>query len=388
MQIDTDVLILGGGCAGLSVGVRLAERSINAVIMESRSAYGNDRTWCFWRHREHRWEHLVSHTWSRMTLSSAKRNATVNCLSTPYQMIEADAFYVEAQRIINASMSVKLNLSERVSDSPKWIDNRWHVRTTSQHISARYLIDTRPTESPQLGGALLWQSFLGEVVVCERPIFDADTVGLMHFVETVASRETDGILFTYVLPFSPQRALIESTVFGTHPLSADALTAHQARAVAQWCAGNTYQIERTENGILPMGIHAAIPVSTPNYIRAGLMSGGARASTGYAFQRIQRWADQCAESLSAGRGAIGHAPDSAIQRGMDRLFLRVIRDYPDVAPDMFVRLFSESNATRTIRFLSDEATLADRAATITALPPAPFLRTLLRAESSTNSLHH
>ncbi len=386
MQIDTDVLILGGGCAGLSLGVRLAEHEINAVIVESRSTYSNDRTWCFWRHHPHRWEHLVSHSWSRMTLSSTTRTASVNCLNTPYQMIEAGTFYVEAQRIIDASKCVKLNRSECVSDSPQWFDNRWHVRTTTQQISAQYIVDTRPTAKPQLGDALLWQSFLGEVIVSDRPRFDVSTVGLMHFVETVASRETGGILFTYVLPFTSQRALIESTVFGAHPLAADALRTHQADAVARWCAGKAIRLERTESGILPMGMRTDFLDSTPTYIRAGLMSGGARASTGYAFQRIQYWADLCAESLRDGYGVIGHPADSAIQRGMDRLFLRVIRDYPDRAPDMFVRLFDESNATRTIRFLSDEATFADRTAMIAALPSAPFLRTLFRAESGVDML--
>jgi len=52
MQPDLDLLILGGGCAGLSLGDRLAEqpsRPGGTMIIEARQAYVNDRTWCFGR---------------------------------------------------------------------------------------------------------------------------------------------------------------------------------------------------------------------------------------------------------------------------------------------------------------------------------------------------
>jgi lycopene beta-cyclase len=381
-MLETETLILGGGCAGLSLGVRLAESKQNAIIIESRSAYGNDRTWCFWRHRAHRWEHLVGHTWSRMSLSSNARTASLDCAETPYQMIEASAFYKDARCVIDTSKSVQLRLGETVTAPAKWIDGRWYAHTATETISARHVVDTRPARIPKSGDALLWQSFLGDVITCEQPTFDPNAVGLMHFVETTAVREIGGVMFTYVLPFSSQRALVETTVFGPHPLNAEALTQHQARAVENYCANKAHHVERTESGILPMGMNIQFSESRPNYIHAGLMSGGARPSTGYAFQRIQQWAKACTESLKTGRGVIGHAPDAAMQRGMDRLFLRVIRNYPQRAPDMFLRMFGDKTFAHVIRFLSDEGTFADRWALMIALPPAPFLRTLLRAEKS------
>jgi lycopene beta-cyclase len=46
-----DLIILGGGCAGLSLARRLSELGEDCpqtVILESRSSYTDDRTWCFW----------------------------------------------------------------------------------------------------------------------------------------------------------------------------------------------------------------------------------------------------------------------------------------------------------------------------------------------------
>ncbi len=51
MHSHVDLLILGGGCAGLSLASRLAEFGKDApkvLIIEQRESYTNDRTWCFW----------------------------------------------------------------------------------------------------------------------------------------------------------------------------------------------------------------------------------------------------------------------------------------------------------------------------------------------------
>ena len=50
MQVD--LIILGGGCAGLSLALNLAKQGSvcpNTLILEKREAYSNDRTWGFWQ---------------------------------------------------------------------------------------------------------------------------------------------------------------------------------------------------------------------------------------------------------------------------------------------------------------------------------------------------
>jgi len=127
-----------------------------------------------------------------------------------------------------------------------------------------------------------------------------------------------------------------------------------------------------------MGLPAPTPSADETFVRAGLLAGGARASSGYAFQRIQRWAEVCARSLAEGHGPRPHAADGWILSRMDSLFLQVLRHRPELAPTLFLAMFRQVAPARLARFLSDQATLLDNLAIIAALPAGPFLRELCR----------
>jgi lycopene beta-cyclase len=119
--------------------------------------------------------------------------------------------------------------------------------------------------------------------------------------------------------------------------------------------------------------------SDATYGKAGLGAGAGRASTGYAFQRIQRWADQCARVLGDGGLPLNHAADPALLRALDYLFVSVLRSWPEAAPSLFLGLFEKTETARMIRFLSDAGTLADYAAVAAALPAGLFIREIPRA---------
>jgi lycopene beta-cyclase len=59
---------------------------------------------------------------------------------------------------------------------------------------------------------------------------------------------------------------------------------------------------------------------------------------------------------------------------MDRVFLRVLHNDPDRAPELFVHLFERGDALSVTRFLSDRGDLFDAAKVALSLPKAPFLK--------------
>ena len=372
---DYDVMILGGGCAGLSLAMQLAvlgSACPRTLIVEQRRIYDNDRTWCFWGDENTPLQHLVQHRWHTMALQEGSKRVTVDCGVTPYQMIAADKFYAEALRSIDQCDQIVLILGAVIDGPPEQRNDLWEITSGGAHHRAKVVIDTRPGPPPAVGGATLWQSFYGQEIDCEAACFDGDCVELMDFSATDAAR----IIFTYVLPLSATRALIEVTVFGPTPLSVAALTNDLDHALQKRTGNVDFRILRKEHGILPMGMVPAERLADPHYVYAGLMQGAARPATGYAFQRIQRWAALCAQRLAEGKPPVGHAADPPLLRAMDHLFLSVLQAQPLAAPALFLSLFGQVEPTRLIRFLSDRGTLGDYAAIIRALPASPFLRQL------------
>jgi lycopene beta-cyclase len=349
--------------------MRLAEAGADAPrtrVLESRTRYEDDRTWCFWRTAPHRFEPLIAASWDAMAVGRGGVLRRHDCSETPYQMLPALPYYELAQERMGGSDRVRLDLGTRVTAEPTREKGTWVVETDRGTVRSRHLVDTRPP-SP-LPGCVLWQSFLGRVVRAEEARFDPTTATLMDFDEP----DPRGVQFTYVLPFSPHEALVETTVFGARALGPSDLEADLERALDRRLGGSAATTLRSERGALPMGFQTPAPPTA--WVQAGLFHGGARPSTGYAFQRIQAWAEGCAQAVLAGGAPRPAPPDPALRRGMDAVFLRVLRSEPERGPELLARLFDAAPTHRVVRFLSDLGSTSDALAIVRALPPGPFLR--------------
>jgi lycopene beta-cyclase len=377
MQHDVELLILGGGCAGLSLSMQLAQRgqhAPSALILEQRHCYKNDRTWCFWGDSQTSFAQQTTYQWQQFKVSNAGHEISVDCANTPYHMLAADQFYNVALAALETVPQMQLQMNSNVMAEPQFHNGRWHVETPHGSFSAGRVVDTRPIRFSD-NSALMWQSFYGFEIDCVLPVFDPSCVELMDF--SIAT--PDRVAFTYVLPLTARRALVEFTVFAKSPFTADALSRDLQNSIVQRLKGASFTVLRSEQGVLPMGLDVTVtarPVADPSYVHVGLFAGAARPATGYAFQRIQRWAVACGRKLANGGLPIAHPKEPFFQGWMDTLFLNVIRQQPELAPALFMALFSGVASHRVIRFLSERGGFNDFVAMSLALPQKPFLRQL------------
>jgi lycopene beta-cyclase len=368
-----DLVILGGGCAGLSLSMALEAhggRTPRTLVIESRTEYWNDRTWCYWSDRSTLVPYQVQHRWQTMRVSHGGQSVLLDCGATPYHMLAGEHFYAAALASIDRQPSIELRLGASVLSEPSHDGGVWTIRTSAGDVTARAVVDTRPPQSAHRDGATLWQSFYGIEIECSSPVFDPLLLDLMNFLEP----DPRHVPFLYVLPVTPTRALIELTVFGATPLGRRELSAQLDAEVAKLVGDSPFTTLRSENGILPMGLSKAAQPVHRSYARVGVMAGGARPSTGYAFQRIQRWASECAFSLASCGYPNPHRPDPLPLRVMDQIFLDVLRADPVRGGAIFFSLFSGADPARVIRFLSGRGGVVDSLAVVAAVPFAPFLR--------------
>jgi lycopene beta-cyclase len=378
MQTDLDLIIIGAGCAGLSLGVRLArmgKRAPKTLLLEQRKAYENDRTWCFWGQHGDPYSDLANHQWTQFIVQAEKRAISLDCAFAPYHILSSQTFYNDALQSIGLNPLIELRMNSVLLKEPQFHQGWWEFETSAGQMRAKSVVDTRPKAANDLQGTKLWQSFLGYEIECEEAIFDPKTATLMDF----SKANSEFVGFNYVLPQTEKRALIEFTVFAKRPYIQNELLSRLDESVIQYLGDKKFKILRQEFGLIPMGL-ATDPTlkniieAHPTYVYVGLTAGAARPATGYAFQRIQEWAAQCANSLLKKGLPITHVADSFLLRKMDDVFLNVIRNNPALGPELFLDLFAKVNSRKLVRFLSDRGHLLDYLAIVKALPAAPFLK--------------
>lgn len=371
---DDPILILGGGLAGLSLAVHCLRHGVTRpiTVLEPRTAYTGDRTWCFWDTDDHPFRDAVAQRWWQWRVTPADGDP-ITCASQRYAYcrLPAESFYDAALRMLRDAANVTLVQGVTVRDL--WSESGgWLTAVTDQGpYRAPLVFDGRPPGPgswPLNGHPFMWQDFLGWRVQAPAGTFDPATPDLMDFRTT----PRDDVRFLYVLPFSDREALLEATVFTTAPAGHDAHQGHLRAALSARCGALT-AITATEHGRIPMTTAPPPAPRWPNVVPIGTRAGAPRGSTGYAFLAIQRHAAKLAARVAAGRP--GPAPMRPAHIDvLDRIFLTRLQLDPAGAPGLFARMFGRVGADRMVRFLTETGGLADHAAVIGALPTLPFLR--------------
>jgi lycopene beta-cyclase len=378
MDNHYDLVILGGGCAGLSLGSRLAYAGVSApltLILEKNTEYTNDRTWCFWDIDNPELKDWVEYSWKKFIIKSKHNQLEKDCTSNPYLMISAKQFYnLCLKEILSNPEKLTLLNGQEILDVSKLSNNTWKITTDRSYFIADKIVDTRPNYDIKDEDATLWQSFIGHEIKSKIDLFDENVCVLMDFDDTF----TEGLGFIYILPYSSKHALIEYTVFSDKVKTAFQLNDYLEKAISQYSQDQPFITVRKEYGRLPMGNRVSIQYNDPSYIKAGLFAGGARPSTGYAFQRIQTWAKLCAIELLVNNALVRPKKDPLFLVFMDNLFLEVIKSNPLYRIPIFFNFFAKNNAATTIRFLSDRASFLDYLLIIAAMPKVIFMKALPR----------
>ena len=93
---EFDYVIIGGGCAGLSLAYeleihkKLEEKTL--AIIEPRNEYKKDKTWSFWKVSEHSFGDCVEKKWENFSINIPNKTNYLECNSFPYQTINSEKY--------------------------------------------------------------------------------------------------------------------------------------------------------------------------------------------------------------------------------------------------------------------------------------------------------
>ncbi|MFZ7089319.1 lycopene cyclase family protein [Curtobacterium sp. RRHDQ10] len=376
LPTSADVVIVGGGCAGLATALTIGETpgDHDVVVIEGRRD-ADTRSWCSWEDGSDPVPEARSASWIRWEVRTDRGSSVGSDPAHPYTLVRAADRRRAVERRLAERGAVRIvdgTPVRTVGPGPEGL----RVVTACGTVDAPTVLDARgprcPT-APTVGRVLLHQRFVGQWIRADRPVFDHRTVTLMDFT----GQPDDGpVHFVYVLPVSPTEALVESTLFtpdGRDPLDhRDAIATYVGR---RWgLPAGSWTVTEEERGCIPM---TDLPPETDSDGWAGAaVQGTTRPSTGYGFARTNRHAVSVAAHLLAG-SPVPAFTDRARTRFLDAVFLRFLRDRPGRAPEAFRRLMALPGPL-VVRFLSERSSVLDDLRVVLALQKAPFLAALVR----------
>ncbi len=376
-------MIAGAGCAGLSLAWYLVKLGVEEPILlvDGRSAYRNDRTWCFWDAEPTPFQGLAEHAWhSWDVISPAGSRIRQTSSSYSYLRIPAISFYENVLRELGRHENVALSLNNPIAGMRK---SGGDVCLSTGHGQFRGagLIDSagvtsRRQSKPAIPSRLnLLQHFHGLTIETKSAVFDTRAATLMDF----RTPQSDGLHFFYVLPFTPARALIENTYFFPCQVTVRRFE-EETRAYLEAHFGlrpSDYRVISRESGAIPLRPPVPHRQHSGAEHRIGLCGGAARPSSGYAFLRIQRQCRTLAEALIGQRTPphrSAHKYDF-----LDTVFLEALAGDPQNAYTIFLDLFAKTGPDDTVRFLSDVSGLRNDLAVVKSLPLMRFALSALRS---------
>jgi len=351
---DFDYVIIGGGCAGLSLAYELEIygklKDKTLAIIEPRDRYKRDKTWSFWKTIPHHFDDCVKKSWKHFSINIPNKTKHLECNSYSYQSIDSGLFYEKINNKLkkNSNISFYKNIKEIKSENS-------------------FIFNSVPKINAGRTG--LWQHFCGVEIETKNNFFDDEIINLMDF----DCEQRKSVHFFYTLPYTKNKALVETTWLSKMN---DNSQKDYDEQIKEYIEKNlnlkNYKITYKEEGSIPLFYPAK--ESQKNQINIGTAGGMTRLSTGYTFLNIQEHSKFIRENIEN----IDKMKKFEIQKKyqfLDSVFLKVIENNPERMPSIFFKMFNNSSNT-VIKFLSNKSNILEDCSIILKMPKWIFIKAL------------
>ena len=351
---EFDYIIIGGGCAGLSLAYELnLHQKLNnktLAIIEPRDNYTKDKTWSFWKIFSHNFEDCVKKSWNNFTINIPSHTKYLECKNTPYQTIDSGLFYDKTIKALKQNKNIFFlkNLNEI-------------------NINNSFIFNS--VESTANSKGKLWQHFSGFEIETKKDFFDEEIFNLMDF----DCEQKDSVHFFYTLPYSKKKALVETTWISD--LKNSSLQDYDEQLnnyIKDHLKIKDFTINYKEVGAIPL--FNIDYIKKPNQINIGTVGGMTRLSTGYTFLNIQEHSKYIRKNLDNIQNASLFTLGKKYQF-LDNIFLKVLKNNPKDMGQIFFKMFGCPSET-VVNFLSNKSNLREDLSIISKMPKLKFLRQL------------
>lgn len=376
MKAHTDIILAGGGLAGLSLAWHLEKAfpgRFRMRIVEKEAKDGNDRTWCFWESAPGPFEAAVAYQWQQLKVSGPGWERIMTIAPYTYKMIRSAELY----RLIRDFLKDKPNVEVVYGDIQGWEDRPEGVmlHTHKESLEGSYLFNSaiRP-QVPSSHPRHLLQHFKGYFIRTSEDFFQPEVPLFMDFR---LEQEKD-VRFVYILPFSKREALAEFTIFSPSIWPQEAYISQLENYLSQVQGIGDYEILEEEFGVIPMTDYPHPMRAGQHIMHTGTAGGMTRSSTGYTYLNTQR---QCAAIVESFR-QYGHpfgfeniTPPRF--QFYDSILLDVLSQNRYPGSEIFRHMFQKNDPALVLDFLSEKSRFHQELKLFLSFPQMPFIKGFL-----------
>ncbi len=380
-------IIAGGGMAGLSLAFYLNKSSLRdkkILIIDREVKNVNDHTWCFWETGVSPFEEIIFKKWKGVWFHGTENfSQFLDLQDYTYKMIRGIDFYEYIIPILKQNPNITfLNANIEVigADTDQGIkENSPIVKTDKGDFIASEMVFDSSFRSnynnPKHHNML--QHFKGWVIDTENPVFKVNEPTLFDF----RIEQKNELRFVYVLPYSETKALIEFTIFSDNLITHQEYEFYLKKYIEETIKvgeylikADEYQISETEFGVIPMSDenHEISPM--PKVIRIGTSGGYVKASTGYTFQRSQRFLQNLVNALEEHKEDSNGMKINKWKSILDTILLNVMLEKRAPQDEIFTHLFKNNKASRILKFLDEDTSIFEDLLVINSVQKIPFIK--------------
>ena len=351
---EFDYIILGGGCAGLSLAYELEIheklKNKSLAIIEPREDYKKDKTWSFWKIIPHNFDDCVKKSWDNFSVNIPGKTNYLECKDYPYQSIDSGLFYKKINNKLKDNKNVYF-----FKDINEIDKKNSFIFNSIPNIKKNHLN--------------IWQHFCGVEIETQNNFFDKEIFNLMDF----DCEQRESVHFFYTLPYSKNKALVETTWLSKMNDNSQKDYDNQIKSyIENNLKIKNYKITYKEEGAIPL--FYPLIKNEKNMINIGTAGGMTRLSTGYTFLNIQEHSMYIRRNIENIVNSKNYEISKKYQF-LDEIFLRVLDNHPEKMPDIFFKMFKTSPKT-VIKFLSNKSNLLEDLSIIFKMPKWLFIKAL------------
>jgi lycopene beta-cyclase len=374
MDHHYDIAIVGMGCAGSHLVLELLRQQTGkkVIIIDDYSKKKQTKTWSFWEQSQGSWDHLIYKNWTKAWFKTKDETIELNVSPYVYKSIESHAFtaFAKAESENNSLFTFKDTLVNSIRLDPKTRLNHITYNDASEQCTADLVLDSRIDTAffEDRKAVTLQQHFKGWIIETQTDCFDPEWFTMMDY--SIIDPGTTS--FTYVLPFSKRRALVEFTYFSKEIVDDATYDRFLKQYISEQLNIDDYKILEVERGIIPMTTYNFTQHNRDSHIKVGTAGGWVKPSTGYSFKSSETKARLLVDNYLKGKPITqGMFPKKA--EIYDATLLEVLYNRNDRGDQVFYTLYKKNNLPDLLSFLDEKTSIADDIRIMTPMTSVAFV---------------